>query len=48
MELAKQELSIGSRILPSHFSPFCDIFVFSVQGNYRYGRGYIRNEIFMV
>lgn len=31
VEVAKQELSIGFRILPSHFPHFCRIFVFSVQ-----------------
>jgi len=31
VEVGKQELSICSRILPSHFSPFCGIFLFSVQ-----------------
>jgi len=31
VEVAKQELSIGSRTLPIHFSHFCGIFVFSVQ-----------------
>ena len=31
MEVAKQELSIGFRILSSHFSHFCGILVLSVQ-----------------